>query len=78
MARPVLRRAGAAEGAVSRIAHLDRDRPLVEAAQRDPARFDALTGALLVEDLHGTGLGRERSVLAGEIVHLRLPSAGAA
>ena len=28
--------------AVPRIAHLDRDRPLVEAARRDPARFDAL------------------------------------
>jgi RNA polymerase sigma-70 factor (ECF subfamily) len=26
----------------ARIAHLDRDRPLVEAAQRDPLRFDAL------------------------------------
>ena len=28
--------------AVPRLAHLDRDRPLVEAAKRDPARFDAL------------------------------------
>jgi RNA polymerase sigma-70 factor (ECF subfamily) len=28
--------------AVPRIAHLDRDRPQVEAAKRDPARFDAL------------------------------------
>jgi RNA polymerase sigma-70 factor (ECF subfamily) len=26
----------------ARIAHLDRDRPLVEAAKRDPAQFDAL------------------------------------
>src|SRR5512141_1705779 len=26
----------------ARIAHLDRDRPLVEAAQRDPLQFDAL------------------------------------
>jgi RNA polymerase sigma-70 factor (ECF subfamily) len=26
----------------ARIRHLDRDRPLVEAAQRDPARFEAL------------------------------------
>ncbi|MBA2381015.1 MAG: hypothetical protein H0V73_02800, partial [Chloroflexi bacterium] len=26
----------------ARITHLDRDRPLVEAAQRDPLRFDAL------------------------------------
>jgi RNA polymerase sigma-70 factor (ECF subfamily) len=40
MARPVLRRAK--EGARPRIAHLDRDRHLVEAAQRDPARFDTL------------------------------------
>jgi RNA polymerase sigma-70 factor (ECF subfamily) len=42
VARSVLGRAGAARVAVSRIAHLDRDRPLVEAARRDPARFDAL------------------------------------
>ncbi|HYL39853.1 MAG TPA: sigma-70 family RNA polymerase sigma factor [Candidatus Binatus sp.] len=34
--------AGAAKSAASRIAHLDRDRPLVEAARRDPAQFDAL------------------------------------
>jgi RNA polymerase sigma-70 factor (ECF subfamily) len=33
---------GAAKDAVPRIAHLDRDRPLVEAAKREPARFDAL------------------------------------
>jgi RNA polymerase sigma-70 factor (ECF subfamily) len=40
MARPVLgRREGAARGGV---VPLDRDRPLVEAARRDPARFDAL------------------------------------
>jgi RNA polymerase sigma-70 factor (ECF subfamily) len=38
----VLGRAGAAADVVSRIAHLDRDRPLVEVARRDPARFDAL------------------------------------
>lgn len=42
MARPVLRRSGTAEDAVPRLAYLDRDRPLVEAARRDPARFDAL------------------------------------
>lgn len=41
MARPVLRRSGAAE-ATPRIAHLDRDRPLVEAARREPERFEAL------------------------------------
>jgi RNA polymerase sigma-70 factor (ECF subfamily) len=42
MARRALWRSGAAKDAVPRIAHLDRDRPLVEAAQRDPARFEAL------------------------------------
>jgi RNA polymerase sigma-70 factor (ECF subfamily) len=43
MARPVLRRASGAEAAPrSRIARLDADRALVEAARRDPARFDAL------------------------------------
>jgi RNA polymerase sigma-70 factor (ECF subfamily) len=42
VARRALWRSGAAKDAVSRIAHLDRDRPLVEAARRDPARFDAL------------------------------------
>lgn len=41
MARPVFRQAGTA-AAVPRIAHLDLDRPLVEAALRDPARFEAL------------------------------------
>ncbi|MEO8229768.1 MAG: sigma-70 family RNA polymerase sigma factor [Chloroflexota bacterium] len=39
MARPVFRRVSAVE---RRLVHLDRDRPLVEAALRDPARFDAL------------------------------------
>ena len=42
LARRALWRSGAAKDAVPRIAHLDRDRPLVEAAQRDPARFEAL------------------------------------
>jgi RNA polymerase sigma-70 factor (ECF subfamily) len=42
MARRALWRSGAAKDAVPRIAHLDRDRSLVEAAQRDPARFEAL------------------------------------
>jgi RNA polymerase sigma-70 factor, ECF subfamily len=42
MARRALWRSGAAKDAVPRIAHLDRDRPLVEAAQREPARFEAL------------------------------------
>lgn len=42
MARRALWRSGRAEGAVPRIAHLDRDRSLVEDAKRDPDRFDAL------------------------------------
>lgn len=42
MARPVFGRSSAAEEARSRVTHLDRDRDLVEAARRDPARFDAL------------------------------------
>lgn len=42
MARRALWRSGAAKDAVPRIAHLDRDRPLVEAAKREPARFEAL------------------------------------
>lgn len=40
MAVPVLRKRSATEG--SRLARLDPDRRLVEAARRDPARFDAL------------------------------------
>ncbi len=42
MPRPVFGRRSAAEEARSRVRHLDRDRDLVEAARRDPARFDAL------------------------------------
>ena len=42
MARPVFWRAGAAKQAAPRVSHLDLDRSLVEAARRDPARFDAL------------------------------------
>jgi RNA polymerase sigma-70 factor (ECF subfamily) len=42
MGRPVLRKVDAADAPRSRVAHLDRDRSLVEAAQRDPAQFDAL------------------------------------
>ncbi len=40
MARSVFRKVSATEE--RRLVHLDRDRPLVEAALRDPARFDAL------------------------------------
>jgi RNA polymerase sigma factor (sigma-70 family) len=44
MARPVFRRVAAEEEARdrSRVAYLDRDRALVDAARRDPLRFDAL------------------------------------
>ena len=42
MARPALRKVGRPEEGAPRLAHLDRDRRLVEAAQADPARFEAL------------------------------------
>src|SRR2546425_3297041 len=44
MPRPVFGRVGAQEGAPgrSRLVHLDRDLGLVQAAQRDPERFEAL------------------------------------
>jgi RNA polymerase sigma-70 factor (ECF subfamily) len=43
MARPALRKTTRPEEAGRpRLAHLDRDRSLVDAAQADPARFDAL------------------------------------
>ncbi len=42
MARPGFRSTGAASTAVPRIAHLDLDRPLVDAARRHPERFEAL------------------------------------
>jgi RNA polymerase sigma-70 factor (ECF subfamily) len=66
--------AGAARDAVSRIAHLDRDRPLVEAARRDPARFDALYRRYLAQvysyayyelgDHHAAEDATERTFLA--------------
>jgi RNA polymerase sigma-70 factor (ECF subfamily) len=44
MARPALRKSTRPEGAAAtpRLAHLDLDRSLVDAARADPARFDAL------------------------------------
>jgi RNA polymerase sigma-70 factor (ECF subfamily) len=42
MARPALRKVDRPEEGGPRLAHLDRDRRLVEAAQADPARFEAL------------------------------------
>jgi RNA polymerase sigma-70 factor (ECF subfamily) len=42
MARPAFRKAGRPEDGGQRLLQLDRDRRLVEAAQADPARFEAL------------------------------------
>jgi RNA polymerase sigma-70 factor (ECF subfamily) len=42
MARPAFWKVDRPEEEGPRLAHLDRDRPLVEAAQADPARFEAL------------------------------------
>jgi hypothetical protein len=42
MARRALWRVGRTDDAVPGIAHLDRDRSLVEAAKREPAQFEAL------------------------------------
>src|SRR6186997_755859 len=42
MARSALRKMDRPEEGGPRLAHLDRDRRLVEAAQADPARFEAL------------------------------------
>lgn len=42
MARPAFRKVDRPEEDGPRLAHLDRDRRLVEAAQADPARFEAL------------------------------------
>ena len=74
MARAVFGRTGAATDVVSRIAHLDRDRPLVEAARRDPARFDALYRRYLAQvysyayyelgDHHAAEDATERTFLA--------------
>jgi len=70
----VLRRSGAATDAVPRLAYLDRDRPLVEAARRDPARFDALYRRYLAQvysyayyelgDHHAAEDATERTFLA--------------
>ncbi|MBI3746788.1 MAG: hypothetical protein HY264_09780 [Chloroflexi bacterium] len=38
----MFRKSGAASAAAPRIVHLDQDRPLVDAARRDPARFEDL------------------------------------
>jgi RNA polymerase sigma-70 factor (ECF subfamily) len=74
MARAVFGRSGAARDAVPRLAHLDRDRSLVEAARRDPARFDALYRRYLAQvysyayyelgDHHAAEDATERTFLA--------------
>jgi RNA polymerase sigma-70 factor (ECF subfamily) len=67
-------KSGAAKDAVPRLAHLDRDRSLVEAARRDPARFDALYRRYLAQvysyayyelgDHHAAEDATERTFLA--------------
>ena len=42
MTRPAFRKVDRLQEGVPRLTHLDRDRRLVEAAQADPARFEAL------------------------------------
>jgi RNA polymerase sigma-70 factor (ECF subfamily) len=74
MGRPVFWRSGAAAQAVPRVSHLDLDRPLVEAAQRDPAQFDALYRRYLAQvysyayyelgDHHAAEDATERTFLA--------------
>lgn len=74
MARPVFWRSGAAAEAAPRVSHLDLDRPMVEAAQRDPARFDALYRRYLAQvysyayyelgDHHAAEDATERTFLA--------------
>jgi RNA polymerase sigma-70 factor, ECF subfamily len=77
MARPVFGRVsgqGTARARRGAVTHLDRDRPLVEAAQRDPDRFDALYRRYLAQvysyayyelgDHHEAEDGTERTFLA--------------
>ncbi|HLX34330.1 MAG TPA: sigma-70 family RNA polymerase sigma factor [Candidatus Limnocylindrales bacterium] len=73
MARPVFWRSGAADAA-PRLGHLDLDRPQVDAARRDPARFDALYRRYLAQvysyayyelgDHHAAEDATERTFLA--------------
>ena len=80
MARPALRRVGRPEEVgARRVVHLDRDRPLVEAAQADPARFEALYrkyvaqvysyAAYELRDRHDAEDATERTFLAA-LAHL--------
>jgi RNA polymerase sigma-70 factor (ECF subfamily) len=75
------RGASGAAARSSRIAHLDRDRPLVEAAQRDPLLFDALYRRYLAQvysfafyelgDHHEAEDATERTFLAALANHGR-------
>jgi RNA polymerase sigma-70 factor (ECF subfamily) len=86
MARPVFGRVSdtnprgpAPADRANRVAHLDRDRPLVEAAQADPLRFDALYRRYLAQvysyayyelgDHHEAEDATERTFLAA-LAHL--------
>jgi RNA polymerase sigma-70 factor, ECF subfamily len=80
MARPALRKAGRPEEVgARRLVHLDRDRALVEAAQADPARFEALYrkyvaqvysyAAYELRDRHDAEDATERTFLAA-LAHL--------
>jgi RNA polymerase sigma-70 factor (ECF subfamily) len=80
MARPAFRKVGRPEEVGShRVVHLDRDRPLVEAAQADPARFEALYrkyvaqvysyAAYELRDRHDAEDATERTFLAA-LAHL--------
>jgi RNA polymerase sigma-70 factor (ECF subfamily) len=75
MARAALRRLGRPEGATTaRVARLDHDRSLVEAARQDPARFEALYRKYLAQvynfaiyelgDHHAAEDATERTFLA--------------
>jgi RNA polymerase sigma-70 factor (ECF subfamily) len=80
MARPAFRKVGRPEEVgARRVVHLDRDRPLVEAAQADPARFEALYrkyvaqvysyAAYELRDRHDAEDATERTFLAA-LAHL--------
>lgn len=74
MARPGFGRGNEARATSSRITHLDRDRPLVEAARSDPQRFEALYRRYLAQvynfafyelgDHHAAEDATERTFLA--------------
>ena len=56
-----------------RIAHLDRDRPLVEAARRDPLQFDALYRTLCAPPVVATPApAPERVAIDEQVMHERI------